>query len=198
MTSADRGLLMTRLYRWGGTLNAPLTALAGVQDPNPEHIDELFGVRFGGPPPPSLERLGTQGLLTAYRLNPAPPLVWGIPVKAVGFLYRKSAGGEALAHISLIAVDGLAYVRFLHLLQTSYGWPEHQGPPLMWRTATMTIAATVERGLHTIVFTQMPAKSPHAGVREETLRPSHNHADHDHAWRDRPRALPGAITPSAW
>jgi hypothetical protein len=59
ITSADRGLLMTGLYRRGGTLVAPLTALAGVEDPNPEYIDELFGVRFGSPPPPSLERLGT-------------------------------------------------------------------------------------------------------------------------------------------
>jgi hypothetical protein len=112
---------MTRLYRWGGTLGAPLTALAGVLDPDPEHIDELFGVRFGSPPPPSLQRLGTQGVLTAYRLNPTPPLVWGIPVKAVGFLYWQSADAEALAHISLIAADGIAYTRFLNLLQTSYG-----------------------------------------------------------------------------
>jgi hypothetical protein len=124
--------------------------------------------------------------------------VWGIPVKAVGFLYRQSAGGEALVHISLIAADGIAYARFLNLLQTSYGWPEHQGRPLVWRTATMTIAAAVERGLHTIVFTQMPSNIPHAGVRGETLRLSHNHADQDHAWRDRPRALTGAITLSAW
>jgi hypothetical protein len=202
MTSADRCLLMTGLCLWGCTLDAPLTApltdLAGVLDPDPEHIDDLFGVRFGSPPPPSLERLGTQGLLTAYRLNSAPATVWGIPVKAVGFLYLQSAGGEALAHISLIAADGIAYARFLNLLQTRYGWPEHPGPRLVWRTATMTIAATFERGLHAIVFTRTHSQTSHAGIRGETLRMANSDEDHDHAWRDRQRALTGAITRSAW
>lgn len=101
MTSADLCLLMTALCRWGCTLDAPLTDRAGVLDPDPEHIADLFGVPFGSPPPPSLERLGTQDLLTAYRLNPTPATVWAIPVKAVGFLYLQAAGGEALVHISL-------------------------------------------------------------------------------------------------
>jgi hypothetical protein len=165
-------------------IDAPLTALAAVLDPDPEHIDDLFGVRFGSPPPPSLERLGTQGLLTAYRLNPAPATVWSIPVKAVGFLYLPSAGGEALTHISLIAADGIAYARFLYLLQTRYGWPEHPGPRLVWRTATMMIAATVERGLHTIVFTRTPSHTPHAGIRGEPLRVSNRDENHNHAKRD--------------
>jgi hypothetical protein len=170
-------LLIPALCLWGCMLDAPLTALAGVLDPDPEHIDDLFGVRFGSPPPPSMERLGTQGVLTAYRLHPAPSIVWGIPVKAVGFLYRPSAGGEALAHISLIAADGIAYARFLNLLQTSYGWPEHTGPGLVWRTATMTIAAIFERGLHTIVFTQTPFQTPHAGIRGETMLVSNRDED---------------------
>jgi len=179
-------------------LDVPLTALAAVLDPDPEHIDDLFGVRFGSPPPPSMERLGTQGVLTAYRLNPAPSIVWGIPVKAVGFLYLPSAGGEALAHISLIAADGIAYARFLNLLQTRYGWPEHQGPRLVWQTATMTVAATFERGLHAIVFTRTPFQTPHAGIRGETLRVSNSDEDHDHAKRDRQRAMKGAMAMSAW
>jgi hypothetical protein len=179
-STSNRWLLIPLLCLWGCTLDAPLTALAGVLDPDPAHIDDLFGARFGSPPPPSLERLGTQGWLTAYRLHPAPATVWGIPVKAVGFLYRPSAGGEALAHISLIAADGLADARFLNLLQMSYGWPEHQGPRLVWRTATMTIAATFERGLHAIVFTRTPVHPPHAGLRRETLRVSNIDDDHDH------------------
>jgi hypothetical protein len=136
-----------------------------------------------------MERLGTQGVLTAYRLNSAPSIVWGIPVKAVGFLYLPSAGGEALAHISLIAADGIAYARFLNLLQTSYGWPEHPDPRLVWQTATMTVAATFERGLHAIVFTRTPFQTPHAGIRGETLRVSNSDEDHDHAKRDRQRAM---------
>jgi hypothetical protein len=179
-STSNRWLLIPLLCRWGCALDAPLTALAGVLDPDPEHIDDLFGVRFGSLPPPSMERLGTQGWLTAYRLHPAPVTVWGIPVKAVGFLYRPSAGSEALAQISLVPADGIAYARFLHLLQTRYGWPEHTGPRLVWRTATMTVAAIFERGLHTIVFTQTPSQPPHAGIRGEPLRVSNRAEDHDH------------------
>jgi len=178
-------LLITALCLWVRMVEAPLTALAGVLDPDPEHIDELFGVHFGSPPPPSMERLGTQGGLTAYRLHPAPSIVWGISVKAVGFLYLASTGGEALAHISLIAADGIAYARFLNLLETSYGWPEHTGPRLVWRTATMTVAATFERGLYTIVFTRTPSQSPHAGIRGEPLRVSNRDEEEDYAGHDR-------------
>jgi hypothetical protein len=183
--SAALCLFFTVLCLWGCMLDAPLTALAGALDPDPEHIDDLFGVRFGSPPPPSMERLGTQGLLTAYRLNPSPSTVWGIPVKAVGFLYLPLAGGEALAHISLIAADAIAYARFLDLLQMSYGWPEHQSPNLMWRTATMTIAATFERGLYTIVFTRTPFQTPQASIKGETLKVSNGDEAHDYAKRDR-------------